>query len=1113
MKLNIVLSGLIGVFILGSFGFGPLFVEASSHEVILGGTSGEEDALMYFIDPNNGTPIEFLGELIDENGRSRGLSGMDVNATERIFSGGNNQDKQIREIFLQPDGVLGTIVIDNDEENYNCNGASFSPEGEFYCYDTRKGGLFLIDLDAGTNTLVVPVDHVRGAGGNGLAVSVDGAIYHGNKTGLNVLDPTTGTRITSLPWEFDSGIENSENCRPSAMDFSSEGILFASLNCTTGFPPRGIVYLVTIDTATAQITLIGTTVPLLDAITFVQGPEPNASIQGMKWNDANQDGIWDPEEQGVSDVEICIFRNIGFGGDGEFPQPVVFENPFGIQIAEANIGPIGDFKEIACTMTDQNGEYLFENIFPGFYMVEEFPIDQIQVFPDREYIDDHGQCPFFYESSCLDLLDFHHPNDANPSLPHFIEVQNEEHLQDVNFGNIPAGFLQGMKWNDVNQDGIKDIDEVGVPGIEVLLFQLTHPDTLGEFVHSTHTMSDDPETLENEDGLYGFTVKPGTYRIIEVLPFGSSQTFPADSAPHYADVVAGEVVSGLDFGNTAALPGSIQGMKFSDINRNGIHDTGDLFEPDEPGVPNVTFCLSPTGSCTQTDGDGKFSFENISPGEYVVSETVPSNSVNTTPMVLSVLVTSDNETFISFGNTAQIPPPSEVTVSPLNNLGSGGLPSVNWQNNITVSKDTGSTGFDHCGDDSPISVTLQLDFTETATVELIPMDLIGPGDVYSTILPPFHPLHGLLNLTFLVECPGNLNPDGADEIQVGGSIYIDPSGQITDVCTDSPIEGAQVTLLKEYPPTGEFFIAEETDYIEDTGSVQTTGADGRYAWNTVAGNYKVSASADGFITQESPIVPIPPPVLDLDVTLERVNGCTTDPVTSDHYLSYKAKQPKGDPKFEKFTVTLDDQFESASYTVDKPDRLFNPIQKTHDDIITEITDYESHYVGYKIKTPKGTDKFENIKGVSVTDQFGELTIDIKKSKLLLVPSAKNHDVTPDELNPVAVDHFKCYDVKETKHAPKFKKLTVSVYDPNFEITQDFEVKKPKMLCVPVEKTHDITTSEINNPENNLTCYDVKEKKGSEKFEKRNIFTNNQFGPEELKVEKQEELCVPSNILE
>ncbi len=239
-----------------------------------------------------------------------------------------------------------------------------------------------------------------------------------------------------------------------------------------------------------------------------------------------------------------------------------------------------------------------------------------------------------------------------------------------------------------------------------------------------------------------------------------------------------------------------------------------------------------------------------------------------------------------------------------------------------------------------------------------------------------------------------------------------------------------------------------------------------------------------------------------------ISGSCLATSETEHYMSYKVKQPKGDDKFEKFTVFLNDKYLSAMYTVEKPDRLYNPVDKNGEG----LTDVISHYVGYKIKESKGDDKFEKIEGVSVTDQFGELTIDIKKPKLLLVPSLKDHDEVPVPLIPFTVDHFKCYDVKETKDTSKFEKLTISVFDPNFELTQEFEVKKLKYLCIPVHKTHDRTTTEINNEDDNLTCYDVKKLKGDDKFAKINVFTNNQFGPEELKVEKQEELCVPSKIL-
>ena len=154
--------------------------------------------------------------------------------------------------------------------------------------------------------------------------------------------------------------------------------------------------------------------------------------------------------------------------------------------------------------------------------------------------------------------------------------------------------------------------------------------------------------------------------------------------------------------------------------------------------------------------------------------------------------------------------------------------------------------------------------------------------------------------------------------------------------------------------------------------------------------------------------------------------------------------------------------------------------------------------------------------VHVENQFGEIIVDVKKPKLLLVPSAKDLFTPPNELNPITINHFKCYDVKESKDTPKFVKRIVSLCDPNFDITKDFEVKKPKMLCTPVEKQVDnadgtVEITPIQNPENHLMCYDIKKMKGEPKFEKRNVFTDNQFGPEDLEVKKVKQLCLPSSV--
>ena len=203
-------------------------------------------------------------------------------------------------------------------------------------------------------------------------------------------------------------------------------------------------------------------------------------------------------------------------------------------------------------------------------------------------------------------------------------------------------------------------------------------------------------------------------------------------------------------------------------------------------------------------------------------------------------------------------------------------------------------------------------------------------------------------------------------------------------------------------------------------------------------------------------------------------------------------------------VTLVDAFEGESqYDVKKVTKLFNPVDKNNEG----ISDEESHLVEYQIKKAKGESKFAGIKNIPVSNQFGDLTIDIKSAKTLLVPSAKSHDSTPDELDEITINHFKCYNAKVSKNTPKFEKRDVSLVDQFGSMTMN--AYKAKMFCSPVDKNNE----GITNDENYLMCYDLKKIKGQPKFNKVNVFTNNQFGPEELKAEKPKRLCVPSTVVE
>src|SRR4028118_923004 len=103
---------------------------------------------------------------------------------------------------------------------------------------------------------------------------------------------------------------------------------------------------------------------------------------------------------------------------------------------------------------------------------------------------------------------------------------------------------------------------------------------------------------------------------------------------------------------------AILGIKFLDVNGDGIR------QPNETGLANIPFILEPaTGAngvfnagtgelSTTTDANGAFSFINLVPGNYLVTETaIPANFRTTTPNPLAVNLGNTNVN-IFFGNTA-----------------------------------------------------------------------------------------------------------------------------------------------------------------------------------------------------------------------------------------------------------------------------------------------------------------------------------------------------------------------------------------------------------------------------------------------------------------------------
>jgi protocatechuate 3,4-dioxygenase beta subunit len=210
----------------------------------------------------------------------------------------------------------------------------------------------------------------------------------------------------------------------------------------------------------------------------------------------------------------------------------------------------------------------------------------------------------------------------------------------LTFGNFPLpGSISGTKFNDSNGNGLLDSGEAGVAGVTINLLSGDGATTLASAV-------------TDASGAFSFSnLVAGTYSLGEVLPAGYRQTTPGGNGTFDVSLAPGQSVTDVLFGNQLAN-GTITGTKFEDVNGNGARDPG------EAGLAGVTIVLlnpANISSQTITDASGNFSFANLPPGTYVLSEVVPDGfhqTVPGAPGTMSVTVTAGQTTSVVFGNQA-----------------------------------------------------------------------------------------------------------------------------------------------------------------------------------------------------------------------------------------------------------------------------------------------------------------------------------------------------------------------------------------------------------------------------------------------------------------------------
>jgi len=196
------------------------------------------------------------------------------------------------------------------------------------------------------------------------------------------------------------------------------------------------------------------------------------------------------------------------------------------------------------------------------------------------------------------------------------------------------GVISGIKFEDVNGNGIKDSGDRGLAGWVIYL----DANNNGKWNRGERF------AVTNRRGEYRFGQLPaGSYTVRELTRKGWTQTYPADGKQTIV-LTAGQSITSKDFGNFKQ--GVISGMKFEDKNGNGRKDRN------ESGLKNWTIKLKyPNGTFATaiTDRNGKYKFTGLGPGVYEVTEVQQrgwtQKTVNPVPINITSGKASDGNNF------------------------------------------------------------------------------------------------------------------------------------------------------------------------------------------------------------------------------------------------------------------------------------------------------------------------------------------------------------------------------------------------------------------------------------------------------------------------------------
>ncbi|MFN8355009.1 MAG: SdrD B-like domain-containing protein [Spirosomataceae bacterium] len=383
-------------------------------------------------------------------------------------------------------------------------------------------------------------------------------------------------------------------------------------NGATSIPSNGIIVSNLVNPTDEEVYTIRIFNGSNDCYTDVQvtlkpGNCQFGSIGDYVWKDLNKNGLQDKGEPAVSGVKVELYASNASG----LPQGAALET----------------------TETDADGKYLFDSLETGDYVVK---------FIIPTGMDMTFTTPTQGNDKTVD-------SDANTSTGLSGKVSIDVNGTGIAKDNptIDAGLVNNygsigdFVWKDLNKNGIQDKNEPAVPGVGVELYTANaNGQPQGAALKTTTT---------DANGKYLFdSLASGDYVVKFIIPSGMDMKFTSpnqgndktiDSDANTSTGLSGKVTinangTGIAKDNPtidAGLVtnyGSIGDYVWKDLNKDGTQDK------DEPAVSGVGVELyaanangQPQGAAlktTTTDANGKYLFDSLASGDYVVKFIIPS---------------------------------------------------------------------------------------------------------------------------------------------------------------------------------------------------------------------------------------------------------------------------------------------------------------------------------------------------------------------------------------------------------------------------------------------------------------------------------------------------------